>query len=442
MRPTDRAIALVISTSSTTSGSPGITGTNAGNNLGGAGAVAYVQGSGGNAWLNFGHWNSFIGQDGGASGLVSAGVLTQGRSVRWGSWGIPFTAGAGGGSVNVINVAGDGGGIVMPASSNASFASTPVFDGIHHKFRPLTSWMTRATLLGTTAWSFTCLINVPDLPIDIGDFFGGTLWADNGILVGVEVFNKSARLRQYDTAGATPLYATTNGGLVIGVNAVQCRWTGTNIEISVNNGGWVSTVQSFPSVGDASTMHFGNVGVGFFNGSVIDMAFAKNLSLDDTTMTNMIAYYNSRYSLSIGGVSPSAFDPATLVLSGWWRSGGYTVQGRWAPTASAGTSGTVQLVEALLNAPDVDPGLLLDSMTALPGGAGADASNAGHGRNGYNLTEPWRSVGGSGGGASGTGVGGNGGMGGYGCGGGGGGAGVTAGNGGDGGQGLIIIGCW
>ena len=106
-------------------------------------------------------------------------------------------------------------------------------------------------------------------------------------------------------------------------------------------------------------------GTHFLTGFVAEIGLT-NVTLSAANEDNIVAYVNSRYGTSFGGIAASAFDPATLALTGWWRSGGY-VSGTWTGIASAGTSGGRNLVEAT-NPPAVAPSSIVCTVPAMAAG--------------------------------------------------------------------------
>ncbi len=140
---------------------------------------------------------------------------------------------------------------------------------------------------------------------------------------------------------------------------VQWKYDGTNLRARVlYEGGatsWTSLAAgNLDAPGLADTVRLGmdaSATYGMF-GLIAECGFAA-FALSDANMDNVAAYLNARHGLTFGAIAPSAFDPASLALRGWWRTGTYAY-GTWTGVASAGSSGTRDMTEATLRPEQTD----------------------------------------------------------------------------------------
>lgn len=140
---------------------------------------------------------------------------------------------------------------------------------------------------------------------------------------------------------------------------VQFKYDGTDVKMRVLSAGaatsWSSTpAASLDAGGLADTMRLGTDYTTAYNmfGLVAEMGLIDS-TLSDANMDNVAAYLNMRHGLTLGGITPSIFDPASLALTGWWRTNTYA-WGTWTGVASAGTSGTRNMTEATVRPAPTD----------------------------------------------------------------------------------------
>lgn len=202
----------------------------------------------------------------------------------------------------------------------------------------LTAALTRAQLLGSAGWSFSCLVRPTDLSLSAGQY--RQIWTESGQYVDLVILDDGrVLLGQYNAAGGIRTTVTSVGRVVIGEwNRIEARWTGTTsgvIEVRVNGVGWTSAAQSEIG-GGAGTFIFGRhyTAAGFYKGDMAYLLFA------DSVLTN--AQFDNIYSAYLGG----SFSLASLSLTGYWKPASY-VAGTWTGTASAGASGGRNLTEGV-----------------------------------------------------------------------------------------------
>jgi len=151
-------------------------------------------------------------------------------------------------------------------------------------------------------------------------------------------------------------------------NHIQWDFDGTTLKLRVNRGPW-STVPSGP----IDTLSSYNLAIGrqagqskFLDGRVRELAI-RNASLPDATHDDVAAYVSREYGLTFPGITPSAFDPTTISLQGYWRR--RYIPGRWPGVASAGESVERAATNATpANAPTVSGAGTYDVLVTTPAG--------------------------------------------------------------------------
>lgn len=131
----------------------------------------------------------------------------------------------------------------------------------------------------------------------------------------------------------------------------QAKWDGVNLYARVLTQGKPAGAWQSIARGPYQTTAGGYLRLGlqydnlrWFHGVIAEVMTVDSV-LSDATMDNIVRYVNQRYGMKLGHYAVSTYDPAVLALTTWYRSNGYTA-GTWTGTASAGTSGAVNLGEA------------------------------------------------------------------------------------------------
>jgi hypothetical protein len=165
-------------------------------------------------------------------------------------------------------------------------------------FGPSFQNATFANFVSASAWSSWMLINFVDEPSDNADtnpFGNANVWRDDNGDAGVFVRSTGPGVQAAVNDGAVKCASTTftNGAW----HLLQARFNGTNVEVRVDNGSWVTHAAG------NMTSNIGQllVGEGISNaihGDMAEMSLA-NTRFSDATFDNVRGYINSRYGLSI-----------------------------------------------------------------------------------------------------------------------------------------------
>ncbi len=245
--------------------------------------------------------------------------------------------------------------VTTTAISIKSFGDMPDFDGVDDN---LTTALTVNDLFGTGAFSGWVLIDVDRI---IGANGTGTTYANDTVIgtatnaywvIALKSDGK-AYIRGVPVGGGTIELAIDLQG---GWNLLQWRCDATDIYFRTNGEDWVSA--AFPTMNASSlteTLAFGAIpsySSNEYNGRMAEVALST-VDIGTKGCDDVLAYVNQAYGIGLGGYAPYAFDPTTLSLSLYCKTGNY-VAGTWTGTASAGSSSGRNLTEAT-NYPAVAP---------------------------------------------------------------------------------------
>jgi len=226
------------------------------------------------------------------------------------------------------------------------FDSTPKFDGTNDT---LTSAVTFNDLFGASSFSGWVLVNADKI---VGTS-GATLTYENDTVFGTDTSAWFALTLKSDGTAYIYIFAATTGVAEIpvkldgGWNLLQWRCDLTNIYFRTNGGDWSSaTCDGMHASSLTDALAVGAIPAyssNEYNGRLAEIALSTT-DIGFNGCDDVLAYVNQTYGLSLGGYAPYAFDPTTLSLSLYCRSGDY-VAGTWTGTASAGASSGRNLTE-------------------------------------------------------------------------------------------------
>lgn len=154
----------------------------------------------------------------------------------------------------------------------------PDLDGVDNYLNLATN---RATMLGASGWTISCLLRPDTLAADGGALNNPTIITETGQYVCFVVFSNTVRIGQYNAAGAVLTTKTATGVTTGALNLVQARWTGTTLDVRVNDGAWQTTAHT--EIAGGGTFKIGcnyNASAYFLDGAIRNLCVAA-ASLSD-----------------------------------------------------------------------------------------------------------------------------------------------------------------
>lgn len=262
--------------------------------------------------------------------------------------GSPAVGGASAGSSGTNNMDAGGSGQTPPTTGTAVNGFVPQ----HYSNSGFVYNATSTTMLGSTSWSYQCLVNMTSL--DAGLYGQGyadpAIWTDSLSTIGVTISKTGIRAYQADSGGGyfyTPdIEIPTNTWFL-----VQARWTGSLLQCRVNCGPWQTiAIPTIFAIGSAISSGFS--GYSFLSGDKLYECF-QNSSWTNAEADKIAAFTQNKYALTGLGFPVSnvtSIDPATLNETGYFIDYPGT---SWTGTASAGTSSGANLTAGAFVAPGV-----------------------------------------------------------------------------------------
>lgn len=244
----------------------------------------------------------------------------------------------------------------------------PDLDGVNDSLTPPG---TLASYVSAGAFAGWALVSLDSISLDNNSANNDTIIGAVGSQRFGVFVRSSGRAGVYIYNGAVEQRATTNANtLPLGRLAlVQWNLDAGTLKIRVNGGPWESTTAtSIDNLTYAVVIGSWTGSGNFLNGRIVELAIAAT-GFSDETHDNVAAYVAYYFALDFPEITPAAFDPRTLALTGYWRRGGYAL-GTWTGVASEGPSGGRNATEGT-NPPAVVSPMLpgrYDVKVTTPGG--------------------------------------------------------------------------